>query len=125
MMYTVVQSLGVEGVCLLRVDLNVLDLPGVVIADCNAASDYVRFFGPATGLQEIDHDEVFSGSWDHLDYYRKTRHRSRMCAEVLVPDRVEPSLILGAYAGSPSALESLNKSVASLNITVDAYKFFG
>ena len=47
-----------------------------------------------------------------------------MCAEVLVPDRVEPSLILGVYVGSTAVAASLAIVAPSLNVTVDAAKFF-
>ena len=32
-----------DAICVLRIDHAVLNLPGVIVADCNAASDYVRF----------------------------------------------------------------------------------
>ena len=124
MMSAVVKPGGSDGICLLRVDLNVLDLPDVVITDCNAASNYVRFFDLDVGFQNIDHDEIFSVSWNHSDYFTRTRHGSRMCAEVLVPDRVDPSLILGAYVGSPIAFASLVAVAPSLNVAVDTARFF-
>lgn len=125
MMYAVVlQSRGVAGICVLRVDPNVLDLPGVIIADCNASSRHVRFFDPATGLQEIDHAEVFSDSWNHGDPVEKMRHKSRMNAEVLVPDRVDPALILGAYVESSSAGAELLIHAPSLKCSVKPSMFF-
>ena len=124
MMFTIVKSRNVSEVCLLRVDPSVLDLPNVVIADCNAASQHVRFFDSITGLQEDDYDEVFSVSWNHANPVEKMRHKSRMCAEVLVPDIVDPSRVRGAYVVSDPAAKSLTKSVRSLNITVDTHKFF-
>lgn len=46
--------------CVLRVDAAVLDLPGVIIADRNAASDYARFFPVSEGLAAIDKDRLFA-----------------------------------------------------------------
>ena len=124
MMYSITKSQGVDEICLLRVDVAVLDLPGTVITDCNAASNYVRFSEPTTGLSRIDKDELFSTYWTHSDQVQEWRHKSRMCAEVLVPDRVEPSKIIGAYVGSDAALASLAIAAPSLNVTVDTAKFF-
>ena len=124
MMYSIKQSRGVDGICLLRVDVAVLDLPGTVITDCNAASDHARFSEPTTGLSGIDKDELFSRYWTHSDKAQESRHKSRMCAEVLVPDCVEPSKILGAYVVSSAISASLTIAAPSLNVTVDAAKFF-
>ena len=124
MMYSITKPQGVAEICLLRVDVAVLDLPGTVITDCNAASGYAKFSEPSTGLSGIDRDELFSESWNHPHEPQKQRHRSRMCAEVLVPDRVEPSKIIGAYVGSDAALASLAIAAPSLNVTVDTAKFF-
>lgn len=124
MMYSIIRSHGVDGICLLRVDATVLNLPGTVITDCNAASGYAKFSEPTTGLSGIDRDELFSESWNHPHEPQKQRHKSRMCAEVLVPDCVEPSKILGAYVGSNAAYASLAIVAPSLNVTVDAAKFF-
>jgi hypothetical protein len=43
-----------EEICVLQVDAKVLDLPGVIIADRNAASDWVRFFSVDEGLKALD-----------------------------------------------------------------------
>ena len=124
MMYRITKTHGVDRICLLRVDVAMLDLPGTVITDCNAASNYVRFSEPTTGLSRIDKDELFSTYWTHPDQAQEQRHKSRMCAEVLVPDRVEPSKIIGAYVGSDAAFASLAIAAPSLNVTVDTAKFF-
>ena len=125
MMFRTKQSHGVDGICLLRVDVTVLDLPGTVVTDCNAASGYAKFSEPTTGLRGINRAELFSLYWNnHQHDSQNLRHRSRMCAEVLVPDRVEPSLILGVYVGSTAVAASLAIVAPSLNVTVDAAKFF-
>ena len=54
----------VAGLCVLRVSVDVLALPGAVITDCNAASDYVRFLAPAQ-WRFINFDDVYAHSWTH------------------------------------------------------------
>ncbi len=125
MMFTIVRGGSLDDLCLLRVAPAVLDLDGVVVADCNASSDYVRFADARRGLQLVDRDEVFAQYWTHPgDPIAAMRHKSRMCAEVLVPDRVEPKYVVGAYVGSSAASRRLASEAPSLDVTPDEYKFF-
>jgi hypothetical protein len=82
--------------CVLRVNPEVLDLPGAVIADGNAASGYTSFRPAPAGLSFVDKDTVFAERWtegDQIEVWEKTRVK---CAEVLVPARVDPRWIVGA-----------------------------
>jgi hypothetical protein len=82
--------------CVVRVDLAVLDLPGVVISDMNAAKGYAAFRPVDEGLARIDKDELFAEYWtDPRDVYESERLRGVKCAEALVPRRVDPKFILG------------------------------
>lgn len=82
---------------MLRVSTKVLNLEGAVISDQNAASDYVRFLHPRQ-WQLLDYDAIYAMDWRHpgnpAAYYR---HSSQKCAEVLIPHRVEPRFLVGAY----------------------------
>lgn len=124
MMYSLVKTGGLDELCLLRIEMGVLDLPGVVVSDCNAASGYARYFDSETGLGHIDQEELFSRYWTNSDYTLQARHKSRMCAEVLVPGRIEPSFVFGAYVGSTTARESLGRIAPSLKVVIDPAKFF-
>jgi hypothetical protein len=113
-----------ERLCVLNVHVSVLDLPRVVIADRNAASDYVRF-GPAPeALARIDASRVFAGYWTHPDRIEEWRRKSFKCAEVLVPDRVAPGYVLGARVSCEAARVSLTGVAPGLNVQVDAHFFF-
>jgi len=60
--------------CVLRISVDVLDLPGVVIADCNASSRYVRFAAAPSGLIIVNRQRVFAEDWtdpNRIEYYRK------------------------------------------------------
>lgn len=103
-----------DELCVLRVSCEVLDLPGVVVTDGNASSDYIRFGAAVDGLAFIDHELTFAEWWtdDDTDEYRRKK-RAR-CAEVLVPNRVPPDFVIGAYVcghgsdgptGLPSTLD--------------------
>jgi hypothetical protein len=47
-----------------------------------------------------------------------------MCAEVLVPDRVAPRYIAGAYVASPELQAALSQRVPRLQVAVNRHLFF-
>lgn len=110
--------------CVLRVSIAVCDLQGVVLADCNASSDYVRFLHPSQ-WNLLDFDDIYAMDWRHPGdppaYYR---HRSRKCAEVLAPHRVEPGRLLGAYVVDQAVAQRLADVGFTLPIVVDPVLFF-
>ena len=76
--------------CVLRVSVEILDIPGAVITDQNAVSNYVKFSTPDR-LQFMDLDYVFALNWKHPeDQIEEWRHSSAKCAEALVPQKIPP-----------------------------------
>jgi ssDNA thymidine ADP-ribosyltransferase, DarT len=114
----------VNALCVLRVSIQVLNLEGTVISDQNAASDYVRFLHPSQwGL--LNFDDIFAMDWRHPDdQVAYWRHKARKCAEVLVPHRVESSLVIGAYVVDTAAANRLGGLGFRLPVTVDPVLFF-
>lgn len=108
----------------LRVSLDALGMPGVVITDSNAASDYARFLHPSqSGL--INFDDVLADDWTHPDDQRRYfQHKSRKCAEVLVPHRVPPELVFGAFVVDAGARARVVAVAPQLATTVDPVLFF-
>jgi hypothetical protein len=114
-----------DTICVLRVGAGVLDLPGVIIADCNASSGYVHFQPVAEGLAALSRERVFARYWTHPDDpLDEMRHKSQKCAEVLVPDRVDPCYIVGAYVANATALAGIKGSGFCLNAQVKSDMFF-
>jgi len=110
--------------CVLCVSIEVLELDGVVIADCNASSNYVRFL-PPSNWRLLEFDDIFALNWIHPDDpIAQLRHRSRKCAEVLVPHAVEPRFLIGARVVNRTAEEQLRALGFSLPITIDPGLFF-
>jgi len=110
--------------CVLRVDPAVLNHPGVVIADGNAASSYTAFWPAPAGLAKVDRELVFAEYWTDSNQILKW-HKARVkCAEVLVPDRVEPRFIVGAYISCQEVAERLRSAGVDLTITIDGHLFF-
>jgi hypothetical protein len=110
--------------CVLRVDIRVSDLAGVVFADCNASSDYVRFLDPQQS-RLLDFDEIYAMDWRHPnDPVAFYRHRSRKCAEVLVPHRIDPKFLIGGYVVDNVAGQKLNAQGFGLSVVIDPVLFF-
>lgn len=110
--------------CVLRIDRHVLTLPGVVLADRNASSDYVRFLKSPEGLRELDFNLIFATYWTSEDPFDYLRRKSIKCAEVLVPQRVPVDLIVGAYVLDAAAEARLLQVGFDLPVTRDRNLFF-
>lgn len=93
--------------CVVRINKDILKASGVVIADGNASSDYVRFAPSPDGLKMIDKELVFAKYWNHVDPIEKFRHTFIKCAEVLVPDKVSRNYLLGAYVSCEESRKQL------------------
>ena len=110
--------------CVLQVSTQVLGLPGAVISDQNAASDYARFLHPRQ-WQLLDFDAIYAMDWRHpgdrVAYYR---HSSRKCAEVLVPQRVETRFLIGAHVADEAARSCLRALGFALPVTANPMLFF-
>lgn len=111
-------------VCVLRINQRVLDLSEVVITDGNAASDYT-YFGDGIGAwRKLDKELIFAEDWtdtDPIKYYSKKRSK---CAEVLIPSKISPEYIVGAYVSGERGLKNLAAKGFELPITIDAHMFF-
>jgi len=113
-----------EDVCVLRISTVALTLNGAVITDQNAASNYVRFYAP-NQWRLLDFDDIFARDWTHPDdQIREWRHKSRKCAEVLVPQQVPPNMITSAFVVDEAARGRLNQAGFALPIVINPDFFF-
>ncbi len=111
-----------DSLCVLRVRPDLLDLPGVVITDGNASSDYVRFAGGPSGIAIVDKDLTFAEYWTHPDEIEHWKRKRAKCAEVLVPQSVDARYIMGAFVASASQVSQFEEGI---DIAVNASIFFG
>lgn len=89
----------------------------------------MRFYDVPTGLAALDRDRLYAEFWLHQDdLIEEDRHRALKCAEVLVPDRVAPELIQGAYVANTTARNAVRNAVQSLTralpLTIKSAMFF-
>ena len=72
----------------------------------------------------MNRELTFAEYWtspDQIDYWRR---KAAKCAEVLVPDRVEPRFIRGAFVSSDEVRASFETLGTGLTVTVDRHLFF-
>src|SRR5260221_200438 len=108
-----------EELCILSVSTGVLDLNGVVVTDGNASGDYIRFGSAPSALRIVNKELTFAEYWtdqDPIQYYRK---KSAKCAEVLVPNRVDPRFILKSYTCSEEACRRFRAGTKKIQTEVD------
>jgi hypothetical protein len=111
--------------CILRVSTDVLDLKDVVISDMNAAKDLAAFSASPKGLAKIDKNLVFAQRWNnHATFEENEKHKGIMCAEVLVPNKIEPSYLRGIYASCLAVKEKIENLGLEFSIAVNSYLFF-
>ena len=112
-------------ICVLQVDPTVLDLPGVIVTDRNAASSWVSFMTVREGLAAIDRDRLFARSWKHPeDLYEEMSHNSEKMAEGLVPDRAQARFVLGAYVAHQTVLAAFQGLGTGLPVRIRGDMFF-
>jgi hypothetical protein len=111
-------------ICVLKVSADVMDMPGAIVTDGNAASGYTVFLPSPHGLAQVDHDLVFAEFWLDPDTFTEWKKKRIKCAEVLVPNKVDASYITGAYVSCVEARDKLVAASFSLSITIDAHLFF-
>ena len=106
--------------CILRIDPIVLDVPGVVITEINAAADALpRWYTVGEGLPRLDGAEIYDTWWTD-----SIRHKQRMMAEVLVPHQVPTDMIVGAYVNAAATAANLSVVAPTLETEVNSYMFF-
>jgi hypothetical protein len=113
-----------QALCVLRISAEVLDLPGAIICDGNAASGYTRFWPSPEGLKFLSRDDVFAEWWTDANPIEELRRKRVKCSEVLVPNQIEVRYIVGAYVSCTVAQGALAAAGFQLPIKVDAHLFF-
>jgi ssDNA thymidine ADP-ribosyltransferase, DarT len=118
MMYVLICQGLQNDLCVLRISTVVLDIPGVLVTDRNAASGIARASDPDAGIAELDCAMLFAQYWTGDD------HKQRMCAEVLVPHRVGPEFIQGVYVPDHDCKTQIEAVTTSPAATINGYLFF-
>ena len=110
-----------DRICVLRISPAVLNVPGAVISDQNASSDWALFLSSPAGLQKLHSEEVFVRSWKFpSDQIREWRLGSLVCAELLIPHVVDSKFIMGAYVLDGAALARFTHLKTNLECAINS-----
>lgn len=110
--------------CVLHISTDVLQGTGVIVSDENAARGWARFEPWPDGLSMIEKEDIFRERWDVDDPFEKDRLKGLMCAEILVPDKVDSRFIQGAYVSCQESLDRLAGLCPGLSISLNKTLFF-
>jgi hypothetical protein len=114
----------IDELCVVRVSTNVLDLDGVVVTDRNAAKFGCSFKSVAEGIEAIDEDRLNRPYWRDGDALEQDRCWNTKFTEVLVPNRVSASNLIGVYYGTKVAGAALSKQSLSIDTRKNSHIFF-
>lgn len=110
--------------CVLRISKSILKIARVIVTDGNAARRLTVFREPIKGLKKLNSQLLFAKYWTHEDPWEEYQHKGICCAEVLVPNKVRPDFIEGAYVSNRQTAKRLSKTCSHLKIDVNPAIFF-
>jgi len=114
-----------KDLCVLRIDTSVMRFPGVVLTSANAARDLVQFMSLSEAMARLNIDRIYAQYWVHDDDPIDTwMHKGEKCAEVLIPHKVDPPFIIGAYVPDSRTRDALLQLGFDKDISVRPDKFF-
>lgn len=111
-------------ICIICIDPKILNIPGVVMTDMNAARTLVIFYEVNYGLENINFRKIFMDNWTSDDPTIYNDNKGAKCAEILVPHRIDPMYILGFVVCSEEAKSKLEKNVTGKKVIVKPSFFF-
>ncbi|MEU7911618.1 DUF4433 domain-containing protein [Microbispora bryophytorum] len=114
-----------EDLVVIRVNPAVLDLPGAIVSDGNAATSGTQFYWSPAGLRMLDEERVYAEWWTDPDRWVWMEKKRQRCAEVLIPGSVAPQYLMGCYVYSRAAEQVCQSHMPDLGVVVKADVFFG
>lgn len=109
MLYKVICDRPVENIAVIGVPRNVLNLPGVLVSDGNAASSYSTMCTPNRTILSRIAKQTDRRWWNMFDGSKR-----KIMAECLVPDSVPPDHIRSIYFSSFDMLEKTRNEIRSV-----------
>ncbi len=115
MMYRVVHENGAKDLVVVSVAKEILQTPGVFIADGNAANAPTQFYFPSNGLKILRQQWkiVQNEWWNTLDGSKR-----KIMAECLVPNSVSPEFINSVYVADEKTQSRLSGMVGYRSIPI-------
>lgn len=107
-------------IVILGVDPMLIVQEGAYFSNGNVASRITKTYNDISMLRKLPWQIINSSSWNYEDPYKKAKYKRIMCAEVLVPERVDIQSILRIFCRQPSQISNIQQCIPdSVNIPVE------
>ncbi|MDJ1171593.1 DarT ssDNA thymidine ADP-ribosyltransferase family protein [Roseofilum sp. BLCC_M154] len=115
MMYRVVKEGYIKYIAVISIKPQVLQEPGIVITDGNAAHSQTQFYSLNEGVKKIkqNHKKIQNEWWQDTDGSKRI-----IMSECLIPKQVKPTLIESIYVPNHEVLKKINLMLPQCNIPV-------
>ncbi|MGH9995285.1 MAG: DarT ssDNA thymidine ADP-ribosyltransferase family protein, partial [Nitrososphaeraceae archaeon] len=83
------------------------------------------FYTAEDGIQALDRDLVYARYWTNAeDPFDAMIRKSVKCAEILVPDTVNPRFVIGAHVANARAFRAFEALSIQLPVAINSGMFF-
>lgn len=117
MMYRVVKEGYIKDIAIISIKPQVLEEPGVIITDGNAAHNQTQFYSLSDGQGKLKKNwKIIKNEWwdkDNTDGSKRI-----IMSECLIPKKVIPTLIDSIFVPSDTVRKKINSWIEKLNIPV-------
>jgi len=110
--------------CIIGVGATVLDSPGVVISDMNAATLLSKFSPYPGGLADLNKEIIFADSWRDPDPIVMEYKKQAMMAEGLVPNVVRSNYLQHFYVCCQEAKREAEAKGFGVTFSISRHLFF-
>lgn len=125
MMYKVCANQEHRILAVIRLSPTVLDLPGAMITDGNAAAVMTRFDAPTSkAFDRLDSGRVYAEYWTDPQPDIQSERKRQRSADVLVPNMVSPDHITGIHVSCDAVYDEVVASGHSVSVTISEHLFF-
>lgn len=107
-------------IVILGVDPMLILQEGAYFSNGNVASMSTKLYNDISMLKNLPWQIINSSSWNREDPGQKANYKRIMCAEVLVPERVDVQSILKIFCRRPSQISNIQQCIPDgVNIPVE------
>lgn len=112
-----------QTLAVVRINPAVLDFPGALVTDRNAATSGVLFYDSPNGLDHLDEERVYTDDWRCPgDPWKEQLQKQQRQAEVLVPHKIESEYLRGCYVFADHVVEPCIRSAGVIGFSVEVNK---
>lgn len=111
-------------ICVLVIDVSVLDEPETFVSDGIAAKSITRAVDVKEGLQLLNYEEIFRRDWNDPSEAVKDYKRNKVSAEALIKNTVYPNKILKILVPDENAKTKLIQFNVNIPIIIEPDVFF-